>query len=69
MVPMERTCHKDHACQIINTSENMNQVKVFVTDGQTDRRTDGQMKFNVPTLSRKAGDKKTALHYINLELS
>ena len=36
----------------------MSQVKVFVTDGWTDRGTDGRMRFNVPTLSRKAGDNK-----------
>ena len=39
----------------------MAKVKVFVTDGQTDRgrdgRTDGRMRFNVPTLSRKRGTK------------
>ena len=29
----------------------MAKVKVFVTDGQTD----GRMRFNVPTLSRKQG--------------
>ena len=27
---------------IVYTSEDMSQVKVFVTDGQTDRGTDGQ---------------------------
>ena len=31
----------------------MAKVKVFVTDGQTDRQTEGRMRFNVPTLSRK----------------
>ena len=40
----------------------MAKVKVFVTDGQTDGRTDrgtdGRMRFNVPTLSRKRGTKK-----------
>ena len=36
----------------------MGKVKVFVTDGQTDRQTDGRMRFNVPTLSLKAGDNK-----------
>ena len=30
-------------------------VKVFLTDGQTDRRTDGQTGFNVPALLRKRG--------------
>ena len=43
MVPIERACHKDHACQIsmlYKTSEDMSQVKVFVTDGQRDGQTD-----------------------------
>ena len=31
----------------------MAKVKVFVTDGQTDRQRDGRMRFNVPTLSQK----------------
>ena len=48
-------------CSIINTSEDMSKVKVFVTDGQTDkgtdRQTDGPMRFNVPMLSRKWGTK------------
>ena len=29
--------HTKNQCSIINTSEDMSQVKVFVTDGQTDR--------------------------------
>ena len=44
VVPIERACHNDHACRvkseykcsIVNTSEDMSQVKVFVTEGQTD---------------------------------
>ena len=50
MVSIERACHKDHACQyqcsIINSSEDMNQVKNFVTDRWTN-------KFKCPS----AGDK------------
>ena len=38
IVHIERACHKDHACRntnaLINTSEDMSQVKVFVTDRQ-----------------------------------
>ena len=49
-------------------SEDMSQVKVFVTDRRTDRRTDrgtdGQMRFNVPTLLRQAGD-----NYVHAALS
>ena len=49
--------HAKYQCSIINTSEDMSQVKVFVTDGQTDRRvdrgTDGRMRFNVPTLKKR----------------
>ena len=59
--------HAKYQCSIINTSEDMSQVKVFVTDGQTDGRTDrgtdGRMRFNVPTLSQKAGDNKVAGHF------
>ena len=61
--------HAKDQCSIINTSVDMSQVKVFVTDGQTDRWTDRQrdrgtdrrMRFNVPTLSRKAEDNKSFL--------
>ena len=38
---------------IINTSEDMSKVKVFVTDGQT--RTDGRMSFNVPRFRERRG--------------
>ena len=49
MEPIERACRKDHACHtcisiLINTSKDMSQVKVLVTDGHTD----GRMSFNVP---------------------
>ena len=38
-----RIIHAKHQCSIINTSDDMNKVKVFVTDGQTDGgRTEGQ---------------------------
>ena len=52
-----RIMHAKYQCSIINTSEDMSKVKVFVTDGRTDGRTDGQMRFNVPMLSRKRGTK------------
>ena len=45
MVPIGRTFSKDHSCQkqcymyIFNTSEDMSQVKVFVTDRETERQT------------------------------
>ena len=42
MIPIKRASHNDHAgkyqCSIINTSEDMRQVKVFVTDRGTDGR-------------------------------
>ena len=63
-----RIMHAKYQCYIINTSEDMSQVKVFVTDGRTDgwtdRGTDGRMRFNVPTLSRKAGDKNMGNRFI-----
>ena len=43
-----RIMHAKYQCSIINTSEDMSQVKVFVTDRQTEGRTEGQMSFNVP---------------------
>ena len=47
-----RTMHAKYQCSIFNTSEDMSQVKVFVTDRRTDGRTevqkDGRMSFNVP---------------------
>ena len=51
--------HAKHRCSIINTctSEDMNQVKVFVTDGQTDRRTGGRMSLNVPRFNERRGIK------------
>ena len=42
MVQNERACHKDHACQIsmlYHSSEDISQVKVFVTAKQTDGQT------------------------------
>ena len=44
MVPNERIMHAKYQCFIINTSEDMGQVKAFVTDRQTDRGMDGQTK-------------------------
>ena len=50
--------HAKYQYSIINTSEDMSQVKVFVTDGQTGRRTeDRQTDEWVLPLSWKAGDK------------
>ena len=34
-----RTMHAKYQCSIFNTSEDMSQVKVFVTEGRTDRQT------------------------------
>ena len=34
--------HAKYQCSIINTSEDMSQVKVFVTDRQTEGRTEGR---------------------------
>ena len=47
MVPIEKKNH----CSIINTSVDMSQVKVFVTDRRTDRR----MSFNVPRFRERRG--------------
>ena len=33
----------------------MSQVKVFVTDRETDRLTEGQMRFNVPCFRERRG--------------
>ena len=43
--------HAKYQCSIINTSEDMSQVKVFVTD----RGTDGRMSFNVPRFRKRRG--------------
>ena len=43
-----RTMHAKYQCSIFNTSEDMSQVKVFVTDRQTDGQRDRRMSFNVP---------------------
>ena len=52
-----RNTHAKYQSSICNSTKVMAKVKVFVTDGRTDRRTDrgteGRMRFNVPTLSRK----------------
>ena len=52
-----RIMHAKYQWSTFNTSEDMSQVKVFVTDRQRDGQTetDGRMRFNVPTLSRKRG--------------
>ena len=53
--------HAKYQCSTFNTSEDMSQVKVFVTDRQTDGQRDGQthrrMRFNVPTLFESGGQK------------
>ena len=52
MVTIERTMHAKYQCSIMNTSEDMSQVKVFETDRQTEGRTDIQNKNNVHKLPR-----------------
>ena len=47
-----------YQCFIMNTSEDMSQVEVFVTDRKRDGRTDRRMSFNVPRFHLSAGDKK-----------
>ena len=58
-----RNTHAKYQSSICNSAKVMAKVKVFVTDGQrdgrTDRGTDRRMRFNVPTLSRKRGTKST----------
>ena len=46
-----RNTHAKYQSSICNSAKVMAKVKVFVTD----RRTDRQLRFNVPTLSRKRG--------------
>ena len=55
MMQIERACHKDHQCSIINTSEDMSQVKVFVMGRQMDGRTDKRMSFNIPCFHERRG--------------
>ena len=43
--------HTKYQCSIINTSEDMSQIKVFVTDRQRDRR----RSFNVPRFRERRG--------------
>ena len=47
--------HAKYQCAIIKTSEDMSQVKVFVTDGQTDRGTNGRLMS--PCFREKRGQK------------
>ena len=47
--------HAKYQCSITNTSEDMSQVKVFVTDGQTEGRTDRRMRFKVPRFHKRRG--------------
>ena len=52
MLPVvTRIIHAKYQCSSINTSEDMSQVKVFVTDRGTDRR----MSFNVPRFHERRG--------------
>ena len=55
MVPIERDFHKDDACQLsmlyLYASEDMSEVKVFVTD----KRSDGRISFNVPRFRERRG--------------
>ena len=53
--PVTGIMHAKYQCSITNTSEDMSQVKVFVTDRGTDGRTN---EIKCPPLSRKAEDKK-----------
>ena len=53
-----RIMHAQYQCSIINTSEDMSKVTVFVTEGQTDRRTEGRMSFNVPCFPKRRGTTK-----------
>ena len=59
-----RNMHDKYQCSIFNNSEDMSQVKVFVTDRRTDGQRDGRMRFNVPTLSRKRGTIKLIVVYV-----
>ena len=66
MVQIGGTFSKDHSCQkqcymyIFNTSEDMSQVKVFVTetDRQTNRRTDEWVLMPPPLKFRKSAGTK-----------
>ena len=50
--------HAKYQCSIINTSEDMCKVKVFVTDGRTDKGTDRQTnEIQCPHAFAKVGDK------------
>ena len=58
-----RIMHAKYQCSI--TSEDMSQVKVFVTDRQTDRplegQTDGRMSLNVPGFHERLATKNRVL--------
>ena len=63
-----RIMHAKYQCSIINTSEDMSKVKVFVTDGQTDRRTEWYLMSTafakgggIKCLTRKVEDKNVLL--------
>ena len=47
----QSSCIPNIQCSITNTSEDTNQVKVFVTDRQRDRR----MSLNVPAFTKGGG--------------
>ena len=54
--------HTKYQCSIINTSEDMSQVKVFLTEEQKDGRTDRRRSFNVPRF-RERRETKTWRSY------
>ena len=54
--------HAKYQCSIINTSEDMSQVKVFVTNRRTDRR----MSFNVPRFRERRGQLHEILSRSNM---
>ena len=54
--PVTRIMHAKYQCSIINTSEDMSQVKVFVTDRGTDGRTD-EWDLMSPAFAKGRGQK------------
>ena len=78
MVRIERTFSKHHSCQkqcymyIFNTSEDMSQVKVFVTDRetgrQTNRRTDEWVLMPPPSNFAKVWGQNSVLTKYSVDL-
>ena len=56
--------HAKYQCSIINTSEDMSQVKVFVTDRQRDRRTDEWVLMS-PAFAKGGGQKDNRLSSVD----